>query len=97
MVDGLGAGAGAVPVPLRRLEGRGSVVVRALAEGTAAQIVDLLDVVRVQVSDAIPPDAVAGVAEHCYATHRRACRTSTCSVARAMVASPRAEVTSASA
>ena len=85
VVEGVGLGAGAMPVPLRRLDSRGSIVVRRLAGGTAAQIVDFLGVVRVQVSDLVAEGERVRIAEHCYAVHRLACRTSSCHVARSVV------------
>jgi hypothetical protein len=97
MADGVQAGAGALPTPLRRLDGNGEVVVRVLPRGTAAQMVRLYGRLVIQVSDAIPAGDVAGIAEHCYSYHRYWCQAGTCTVARGVTPVPAVEVGAASA
>lgn len=96
-VEGLTAGAGALPTPLRRLDGNGAVVVCALPGGTAAQVVRLHGHLLIQVSTVVPTDEVDGVAEHCYGQHRSWCHASTCGVARALTPLPATMVGAASA
>ena len=88
---------GTVPIPLRRLGGSDVVMVCALPRGTIAQIVRLYEYVIVQVSDALRPDDVDGIAQHCYGYHRYLCQAGTCSMARALAPLPTVEAAAASA
>lgn len=89
-VDGIEAGTGAIPTPLRRFSERGTIEVCRLSEGTVAQIVDAYDTLTIQVAETVPVSARGMAAEHCYARHRLACLTASCQVARALVPMPRA-------
>lgn len=88
---------GAVPIPLRRLGGNDVVMVCPLPRGTVGQIVRLYGYVIVQVSEAIPPDDVDAIAQHCYGYHRYLCQAGTCSMARTLAPVPTVEVAAASA
>jgi hypothetical protein len=78
--------AGDAPVPLRGLGASdASVLARSLEIGTLGIVGRILGRTTIVVSAAIPLAERNRIAEHCWATHRRVCRTLTCATARSIL------------